>query len=148
VQREVETRKEEIHNRNNQDTITELAQLLDFWLDPRRAATTEDLTLLQLFTTNGTYKAKPNKGAESLTMEPIIRYKGKRARGIILFLSNTNTPVNGVQITSDQLEMGMSAFICGLLTQLIAIQITHYPSHYLASFSDCAITQSNLAPRS
>jgi hypothetical protein len=95
-QREVETSEEEIHNRNNQDTVTELAQLLDFWPDPRRATTTEDLTSLRLFATDGSYKAEPDNAAEILTSESIIRDKGKGAGGIVFFLHNTNTLVHDV----------------------------------------------------
>jgi hypothetical protein len=150
AQREVETSEEEIHNRNNQDTITELAQLLDFWPDPRRATTTEDLTPLRLFATDGSYKAEPDNAAEILTSESIIRDKGKGAGGIVFFPHNTYTPVHGVQITSNQPEPGMNAFTWELLTQVIAIQMTQYQPHYLPGFSDCtsAITRSNLALRS
>jgi hypothetical protein len=121
VQSEVETLEEEIHNLNNQDTITELAQLLDFLPDPRRATTTEYLTPLRLFATDGSYKAEPDNAAEILTSESIIRDKGKGVGGIVFFPHNTNTPVHGVQIISDQPEPGMNAFIWELLTQVIAM---------------------------
>jgi hypothetical protein len=110
AQTDVKTPEEEIHNRNNQDIITELVQLLDFWPDPRRATTTEDLTPLRLFATDGSYKAEPNNAAEIFTSESIIRDKGKGAGGFVFFPHNTNTPVHGIQITSDQPEPGMNAF--------------------------------------
>jgi hypothetical protein len=109
AQREVETPEEDIHNRNNQDKITELAQLLEFWPDPRRAATTEDLTPLRLFATYGSYKAEQENTDKILTLEPAIHDNGKRAEGIIFFVHNTNTPVHGDQITSNQPEVGMNA---------------------------------------
>jgi hypothetical protein len=118
AQREVETLDKEIHNRNNQDTITELAQLLDVWLDPHRATTTENLTPLRLFATDGSYKAEPDNAAEILTSESIIRDKGKGAGGIVFFPYSTYTTVHGVQITSNQPEPGMKAFTWELLTQV------------------------------
>ena len=128
----------------------ELAQLLDLWPDPRRATTIEDLIPLRLFATDGSYKAEPDKAAEILTAESIIRDRGEGAGGFVLFPRCANTPVHGVQTTSDQPEPGMNAFTWELLTQVIAIKMTQYQPHFLPGFSDCtsAITRSNLALRS
>jgi hypothetical protein len=121
AQREIETSKEEIHNRNNQDTTTKLAQLFNFWPNPHRATTTEDVALLRLFATYGFYKDKPDNTAENLTSESSIRNKDKRAGGIVFFPHSTNTPIYDVQITSNQQEPGINAFTWELLTQVIAI---------------------------
>jgi hypothetical protein len=78
AQKEVKTPEKEIHNRNNQETITELAQLLNFWPNPRRATTTKDLTPLRLFATDGSYKAEPDNGIEILTrsLSLVIKARG------------------------------------------------------------------------
>jgi hypothetical protein len=48
-----------MHDHNNQITITEMAQQLDLWPDPRRAAEVADPVPLRLFATDGSYKAEP-----------------------------------------------------------------------------------------
>jgi hypothetical protein len=148
--RRFETPEEEMHNRNNQNTITEMAQLLDLWPDPRRATEVEDLTELRLFATDGSYKAETKPHADILAAESIIRDLGRGAGGIVFIPRNERATVHGVQITSDAPEPGMNAFTWELLTQVVALHMTQYQPYFLPGFSDCtsAITRSNTALRS
>ena len=148
--RRFDTPEEIMHNRNNQNTITEMAQLLDLWPDPRRATEIEELTPLRFFATDGSFKAEPNGLADILTGESRLRNHGKGAGGIVFIPRNARAAIQGVQITSDEPEPGMNAFTWELLTQVVALQMTQYQPHYLPGFSDCtsAITRSNMALRS
>jgi hypothetical protein len=99
---------------------------------------------LEVLLTEGSYKVEPDKAAEILTLESIIRDKGKWAGGIVFFLHNTYTPIQCVQITSDQEELGINVFTLELLTQVIAIKMAQYQPHYLPGFFDCIISYKTL----
>jgi hypothetical protein len=150
ARREFATTEEEIHNRANQTTITELAQKLKLWPDPRELTEIEDLMPLRLFATDGSFKAEPNSLADILTSEAALRDAGEGAGGFVCVPRNPKTLMQSVQITSDEPEPGMNAFTWELLTQVIAVQMTQYQPHFLPGSSDCtsAITRVNLALKS
>ena len=145
-----QTTDEMRYERQNDNTIHELAQELDLCMDPMRHIEVQDLTTLSLFATDGSYKAETTGAQDVITSEAMLRDQGKGAGGIVFIPTDRHAPVHGVRITSNNPEPGMNAFTWELLTQLVAVHMVKHQRQDLPGYSDCtsAIARTNKALRS